>query len=61
MPNNGSVHSIHITAVASEPTVSVEEARAVAGKGLEGDRYFSGDGSWSEHARHRPPGHAHRA
>jgi len=47
MPNNGSVHSIHITAVAGEPTVSVEEARAVEGKGLEGDRYFSGSGSWS--------------
>ena len=47
MPNNGSVHSIHITAVAGEPTVSVEEVRAVEGKGLEGDRYFSGEGSWS--------------
>ena len=47
MPNNGSVHSIHITAVAAEPTVAVEEARAVAGKGLEGDRYFDGKGSWS--------------
>jgi MOSC domain-containing protein YiiM len=47
MPNNGSVHSIHITAVAAEPTVAVEEARAVAGKGLEGDRYFDGAGSWS--------------
>ena len=43
----GSVHSIHITAVASEPTVAVEEARAVEGKGLEGDRYFSGSGAWS--------------
>ena len=46
--NNGSVHSIHITAVAAEPTVAVEEARAVAGKGLEGDRYFSGDGYYSK-------------
>ena len=42
MPNHGSVHSIHIAAVASEPAVAVEEARAVAGKGLEGDRYFDG-------------------
>ena len=48
MPSNGSVHSIHITAVASEPTVSVEEVRAVAGQGLEGDRYFSGDGTYSK-------------
>src|SRR3989304_6054269 len=47
MPNNGSVPSIHITAVPGEPTISVAEARAVAGKGLEGDRYFSGSGSWS--------------
>jgi MOSC domain-containing protein YiiM len=44
----GSVHSIHIAAVASEPTVAVEEVRAVAGKGLESDRYFSGEGSWSK-------------
>ena len=47
MAKNGSVHSIHVTAVAAEPTVAVEEARAVAGKGLEGDRYFSATGSWS--------------
>ena len=47
MPNNGSVQSIHITAVASEPTVAVAEVRAVEGKGLEGDRYFSGSGAWS--------------
>ena len=48
MPNNGSVHSIHIAAVASEPTVPVEEVHAVAGQGLEGDRYFSGNGSFSQ-------------
>ena len=48
MPNNGSVHSIHIAAVASEPTVPVEEVRAVAGQGLEGDRYFSGNGYYSK-------------
>ena len=44
----GSVVSIHIAPAASEPTVSVDEARAVPGKGLDGDRYFSGDGSFSE-------------
>ncbi len=43
----GSVHSIHIAAVASEPTTSVDEARAVPGKGLEGDRYFQGTGTYS--------------
>ena len=47
MPSNGSVHSIHIAPVASEATVPVEEVRAVAGQGLEGDRYFDGKGSWS--------------
>ena len=52
MPDNGSVHSIHIAAVASEPTASIEQARAVAGKGLEGDRYFNRDGSFSD--RHGP-------
>ena len=36
----GSVKSIHITAAAGEEISSVEEVRAVAGKGLEGDRYF---------------------
>ena len=44
----GSVHSIHIAAVASEPTTSVDEARAVPGKGLEGDRYFKGEGAFSD-------------
>ena len=44
----GTVASIHIAPVASEPTVSVDETHAVPGRGLEGDRYFSGDGSFSE-------------
>ena len=48
----GSVHSIHIAAVASEPTTSVDEARAVPGKGLEGDRYFNREGTYSD--RHGP-------
>ncbi len=44
----GTVDSIHIAPVASEPTVSVEEAQAVPGKGLEGDRYFKGEGKFSD-------------
>ena len=44
----GEVVSIHIAPVASEPTVSVEEAHAVPGKGLEGDRYFKGEGKFSD-------------
>ncbi len=44
----GEVVSIHTAPVASEPTVSVEEAHAVPGKGLEGDRYFKGNGAFSD-------------
>ncbi len=48
MTFSGTVHSIHIAAVASEPTTSLDEARAVPGKGLEGDRYFKGEGAFSD-------------
>ena len=43
----GTVHSIHIAAEAAHPTQAVSEARVVMGKGLEGDRYFHGRGTWS--------------
>ncbi len=36
----GRVVSIHITPQATSPMQSVTEVRAVAGQGLEGDRYF---------------------
>jgi MOSC domain-containing protein YiiM len=45
--SEGSVVSIHIATAAAEPTVSVDEAHAVPGKGLEGDRYFQGTGTYS--------------
>jgi MOSC domain-containing protein YiiM len=45
----GSVVSIYIAPAAGEVPQSVEEVRAVAGKGLEGDRYFLGQGTWSNH------------
>jgi MOSC domain-containing protein YiiM len=45
----GSVVSIYVASSAAAPTRTVEEARAVAGKGLEGDRYFDGRGTWSAH------------
>ncbi len=48
----GTVNSIHIAPAASEPTVSVEQAHAVPGKGLEGDRYFNREGTYSD--RHGP-------
>ena len=36
----GTVVSINITPVAEGPLQSVEEVRAIPGRGLEGDRYF---------------------
>lgn len=45
----GSVVSIHIAPAAAAPLVAIEEVRAVPGKGLEGDRYFKGVGTWSNH------------
>ena len=36
----GTVVSINITPVAEGPVQSVEEVRAIPGRGLEGDRYF---------------------
>ncbi len=43
----GSVVGIHIASMASEPMSSVTEARAVPGRGLEGDRYFNRVGTFS--------------
>jgi len=43
----GTVVAIHITAAAKRPMVAVKEVRAVPGKGLEGDRYFSRCGTYS--------------
>lgn len=45
----GTVVSIYIATEATEATQSVEEVHAVTGKGLEGDRYFDGRGTWSTH------------
>lgn len=44
----GQLLHIFLTAAAREPLVAVAEARAVAGQGLEGDRYFYGAGTWSK-------------
>ncbi len=43
----GSVVSIHLAPEASAPMVTVPEARAVPGRGLEGDRYFLETGYYS--------------
>ncbi|HET8578660.1 MAG TPA: MOSC domain-containing protein [Methylomirabilota bacterium] len=46
----GTVVSIQIAPEASAKMVTVSEVRAVPGRGLEGDRYFTGTGFYS----HRP-------
>jgi len=43
----GRVEGIFIAAVAGAPMVALERARVVAGRGLEGDRYFDGRGYYS--------------
>jgi MOSC domain-containing protein YiiM len=43
----GSVVSIHVAPEAAAAMVTVPEARAVPGRGLEGDRYFTGRGHYS--------------
>ena len=44
----GNVVSINITPTGSEPMSTVDEIRAVAGQGLEGDRYFSKQGTFTD-------------
>lgn len=48
----GSVVSIHIATEAGAPMATVAEARAVPGRGLEGDRYFLGRGIYSSTPSH---------
>jgi MOSC domain-containing protein YiiM len=44
----GTLVSIHLTPTAAEPLKAIPEARVVAGKGIEGDRYSAGTGTWSK-------------
>jgi MOSC domain-containing protein YiiM len=44
----GSVAGIFIGPVAAEPMQAVTDVRAVAGRGLEGDRYFERTGTYSD-------------
>ncbi len=50
----GAVISIHIRPKANAPTVAVEQARAVPGKGLKGDHYFKRAGSSAGRVRTGP-------
>ena len=45
---DGRVVSVHVATEASAPMQTVTEARAVPGRGLEGDRYFTGTGFYSK-------------
>ncbi len=47
-PWHGEVVSIHIAPKAEDPMKSVKAARAIPGKGLEGDRYFKASGTYSD-------------
>lgn len=44
----GTVVTIHLVGEARAAPVAVDEVKAVAGLGLEGDRYFKGSGSYSD-------------
>ena len=44
----GKLVAIHVGRAAKD-LQSVAEARVVPGKGIEGDRYFDGSGTWSNH------------
>jgi hypothetical protein len=46
-PRVGSVAAVLVAADAEAPLVEVPSAEAVAGRGLEGDRYFDGRGTFS--------------
>src|SRR5438105_14202897 len=48
----GSVVSIHIAPEGSVPMQTIGEVRALAGRGLEGDRYFTGTGFYSKKSSH---------
>ncbi len=46
--SGGQIEGIFITSAAGEPMIALKEARAVAGAGLEGDRYLLGTGFYSD-------------
>ena len=47
----GRVESIHTAPAADAPMVARDRVRAIAGVGLEGDRYASASGTWSPEPR----------
>lgn len=51
MKGSGTVEAVHLAPEAEVPMESVDEVRAVAGEGLQGDRYFDGIGTFSDSPR----------
>lgn len=47
MPWSGSLEFIHIAPAASYEMEELKEARLIAGRGIEGDRYYYGTGTYS--------------
>ncbi len=47
MPWSGSLEFIHIAPAASYEMEELREARLIAGRGIEGDRYYYGTGTYS--------------
>jgi MOSC domain-containing protein YiiM len=45
------IEAIHISPAAGAPMLALERIRAIAGVGLEGDRYARGAGRWSDDAK----------
>lgn len=45
---NGRVVSLHVCSEAAQPMTEVPTVTAVAGRGIEGDRYFRGTGFYSD-------------
>ncbi|WP_226039221.1 MOSC domain-containing protein [Natrinema sp. DC36] len=48
MSSTGTVRAIHVAPEQGAPTERVDRVRAVAGCGLEGDRYYSADGTFAD-------------
>jgi MOSC domain-containing protein YiiM len=44
----GTVEAVFVAPAGGQPMVAVEEVRAVAGRGLEGDRYLTRRGYWTD-------------